>query len=244
MKNRERLKGLIAATFTPMLANGEVNYDEIGNYARYIEKTGINGVFVCGTTGESTSLTTSERKQILSTWVKEAKGAFKIIAHVGSNCQHEAMELASHAQTCGADGIAAIAPSFFKPATVTDLVQFFKPIAASAGNLPFYYYNMPAMTGVNLAVDQFLLEGKKHIPTLAGTKFTHNNLMEMGVCLALNDGEFEVLHGYDEILITGLAMGAVAGVGSTYNYIPSVYQGIIEAMQNNDVEKARILQMR
>ncbi len=244
MKNRERLKGLIAATFTPMLANGEVNYDEIGNYARYIEKTGINGVFVCGTTGESTSLTTSERKQILSTWVKEAKGAFKIIAHVGSNCQREAMELASHAQTCGADGIAAIAPSFSKPATVTDLVQFFKPIAASAGNLPFYYYNMPAMTGVNLAVDQFLLEGKKHIPTLAGTKFTHNNLMEMGVCLALNDGEFEVLHGYDEILITGLAMGAVAGVGSTYNYIPSVYQGIIEAMQNNDVEKARILQMR
>ena len=110
MKNRERLKGLIAATFTPMLANGEVNYDEIGNYARYIEKTGINGVFVCGTTGESTSLTTSERKQILSTWVKEAKGAFKIIAHVGSNCQREAMELASHAQTCGIRAAAACLP--------------------------------------------------------------------------------------------------------------------------------------
>lgn len=92
----------------------------------------------------------------------------------------EAMELASHAQTCGASGITPFAPRT-RLATVTDLVQFFKPIAASAGNLPFYYYNMPAMTGVNLAVDQFLLEGKKHIPTLAGTKFTHNNLMEMGV---------------------------------------------------------------
>ena len=81
------------------------------------------------------------------------------------------------------------------------------------------------MTGVSLSVADFLIEGKKVMSNLVGTKFTHNNLMEMKDCLALNNGEFEVLHGYDEILTAGLALGAVAGVGSTCNYCPSIYKG-------------------
>jgi len=244
MKNYQRLKGLIAATFTPMDSDGNVNYEEISSYARYIAGSGISGVFVCGTTGESSSLTTSERKKILEAWVKEAKGQFKVIAHVGSNCQYDAMELALHAQDTGADAIASIAPCFFKPDSVKELINFFTPIAASAPELPFYYYNMPSMSGVNLPVDKFLIEGKKKIPNLVGTKFTHNNLMEMGVCLNLNNGEFEVLHGYDEILISGVALGAVAGVGSTYNYMPSVYLGIFESMDKGDLISARKLQMK
>ena len=95
-----------------------------------------------------------------------------------------------------------------------------------------------------LPVATFLSEGKKVMPNLVGTKFTHNNLMEMGECLALNNGEFEVLHGYDEILISGLAFGAVAGVGSTYNYLPEVYHGILKAVKEGDFEHARKLQMK
>lgn len=101
---------------------------------------------------------------------------------------------------------------------------------------------MPSMTGVSLPVAQFLVEGKKSMPNLVGVKFTHNNLMEMGECLSLENGAFEVLHGYDEILIAGLAFGAVAGVGSTYNYIPQVYKGIFAAIENNDLSEARRLQ--
>lgn len=103
---------------------------------------------------------------------------------------------------------------------------------------------MPSITGVNLPVDKFLVEGKKKIPNLVGTKFTHNNLMEMGVCIELEQHRFEVLHGYDEILISGLAMGAVAGVGSTYNYIPNVYQAIFDSMKMNDLETARHNQIK
>lgn len=163
---------------------------------------------------------------------------------MGNNSQVEAMELARHAAQTGADAIASMAPCFFKPETVKDLIAFFAPIAESAKELPFYYYNMPSMTGVSLSVATFLEEGKKVIPNLAGTKFTHNNLMEMGECLALNNGEFEVLHGYDEILISGLAFGAVAGVGSTYNYLPEVYHSILKAMEEGDMQKARELQMK
>lgn len=244
MNNYKKLKGLIAATFTPVDTNGDINYSVIRKYAQHIKDSGISGVFVCGTTGEFTSLTTAERKLILEEWIKWGEGDFQIIAHVGSDNQREAMELARHAAAKGADGIGCIAPSFFKPEKVKDLIDFFTPIAASAPQLPFYYYNMPSMTGVNLSVAQFLHEGKKTIPNLAGVKFTHNNLMEMGDCIQLDNGAFEVLHGFDETLICGLALGAVAGVGSTYNYIPHVYLNILKSMESNDVETARAFQMQ
>lgn len=244
MKNYQRLKGLIAASFTPMDVKGKINLSAIDKYADLMAKSNMTGVFVCGTTGESQSLTTSERKSLLEQWIKSADGRFKVIAHVGSNSQVEAMELAHHATEAGADAIAAMAPCFFKPERVKDLIDFFVPIAKSAEELPFYYYNMPSMTGVYLPVAVFLEEGKKEMPNLVGTKFTHNNLMEMGECLALNDGEFEVLHGYDEILIAGLAFGAVAGVGSTYNYIPEIYHGILDAFRKGNIQRARELQMK
>ena len=244
MKNYQRLKGLIAASFTPMDAQGKINLSAINKYADLMAKSDLTGVFVCGTTGESQSLTTNERKNILEQWIKSSNGRFKVIAHIGSNSQVEAVELARHAAEIGADAIAAMAPCFFKPETVKDLINFFTPIANSAEELPFYYYNMPSMTGVFLPVATFLSEGKKVMPNLVGTKFTHNNLMEMGECLALNNGEFEVLHGYDEILISGLAFGAVAGVGSTYNYLPEVYHGILKAVKEGDFEHARKLQMK
>lgn len=244
MKNYERIKGMIAATFTPMNENGDINCEEIKKYADYIASTPITGVFVNGTTGEFSSLTIDERKQLLEAWIKYADKRFKVICHVGSNCQRDSMELAAHAQNSSADGIGSIAPSFFKPATVGDLVDYFAPIAAEASDIPFYYYNMPSMTGVNLPVDQFLSLGRKKIPNLVGTKFTHNNLMEMGQCISLDGGAFEVLHGYDEILISGIAMGAKGGVGSTYNYIPEIYNGIFRAMEANDIDTARELQMK
>lgn len=244
MRNYQRLKGLIAATFTPMDDNGCVSLPVIDSYAERMVESSVTGVFVCGTTGESASLTIDERKSIAEKWVKAIHGRMKVIVHVGNNSQPLAVDLARHAAAIGADGIAAIAPNFFKPERVADLVSFFKPIAAGAADIPFYYYNMPSMTGVCLPVPKFLQEGAKQIPNLAGVKFTHNNLMEMAECLNLENGRFEVLHGYDEVFLTGLALGAVAGVGSTYNYIPKVYQGIIESFEKGDIETARKLQMK
>ena len=237
-------KGAGVAIVTPMYEDGKVNYDKLEELLEFQIANSTDAIIICGTTGESHSLTTDERKVILAQWIKSARKRFKVIAHVGSNCQLEAMELARHAQEVEADAFAAMAPCFFKPSSVKDLVDFFTPIAQSAPDLPFYYYNMPSMTGVSLSVRSFLIEGKKTMPNLVGTKFTHNNLMEMGECLELNNGEFEVLHGYDEILIAGLALGAVAGVGSTYNYLPVVYQNLFDAFKKGDICTARRMQQK
>jgi len=238
------LKGLIAAPFTPMDCNGEINLSMIKPYADHIAAQGcVKGVFICGSTGEYATTTVAERKAAAEAWVKAADGRFKIVVHVGSNCPADSAELAKHAESLGVFAIASIAPNYFKPDCVEDLVAFFKPIAAAAPSTPFYYYNFPGMSGVKLSVVKFLLKAKEEIPTLAGVKFTHNDFMEMQELINLNDGEFNILHGFDEVLIAGVACGAKGGVGSTYNYIPKVYQHVLDAMEAGDLPTARKWQM-
>ncbi len=228
-----------------MHEDGSLNLQVIGPYAEFLmQKKCVTGVFICGTTGESVSLTTEERKAVAEKWMEAVKGKLKVIVHVGGMSQVQCAELAAHAQAIGADMIAAMAPCFFKPGSVDELIGFFKPIAASASRLPFYYYNMPSITGVSLPVHKFLIEGKKQIPNLVGVKFTHNNLMEMQQCIHADGGAFEVLHGFDEILITGLSVGAKAAVGSTYNYVPGIYKAVMEAMEKGDLETAREMQWK
>lgn len=243
MIDSPKITGLISAPFTPMNEDGTLNLAKIKDFCDHVVATKcVNGVFICGTTGEFASMTTEERKAVAQAWMDYSKGKLKVIVHVGGTSQPQSAELAKHAQEIGAYAIGSIAPSFFKPGCVEDLVQYFKPIAAAAPNLPFYYYNMPSITGVTLSVPQFLLRAKEVIPSLRGVKFTHNNLMEMQQCIRLNNGEFDILHGFDEILITGLAEGAKGAVGSTYNYIPYLYHKLMDAMAHNNVEEARRLQ--
>ncbi|WP_295937977.1 dihydrodipicolinate synthase family protein [uncultured Alistipes sp.] len=241
MANKQKLEGLIAAPFTPMAADGTLDTSVVKPYADMLVACGVTGVFICGTTGESASLTTSERMAVAEAWTSAASGRLRVIVHVGTNCAADAIELSRHAQRCGADAIGAMAPYFFKPQTAEELVAWFTPIANS-NELPFYYYNMPSMSGVSVSVPRFLELGGKAMPTLAGVKFTHNNLMEMSQSLMLENGRFEVLHGYDEILLCGLSLGATAAVGSTYNYAAKVYNRLIDAFRAGDIAAAAKLQ--
>lgn len=241
MLKNQKLEGLIAAPFTPMTPDGALCIPVLAKYADLLVEQGVRGVFICGTTGESASLTTAERRSVAEAWVAAAAGRLKVIVHIGSNCAADAIELARHAERCGADAIGSMAPYFFKPQTAEELVAWFTPIANSCA-LPFYYYNMPAMSGVSVSVPRFLELGGKAMPTLAGVKFTHNNLMEMSQCLMLEGGRFEVLHGYDEILLCGLSLGVTAAVGSTYNYAGKIYNRLLDEFHAGNIAAAAELQ--
>lgn len=231
--------GLIAAPFTPMDDEGELKLDMIHRYARHLININMRGAFVCGTTGEGFSLTTGERKLVLEEWLKNANGELKIINHVGSNSLSESKDLAAHSEKTGAYAIAASAPTFFKPATAKELVDFLVPIAAAAPGLPFYFYHIPSLTGVNLSVSDIFATVDGQIPNFAGVKYTHFDLYDMQKCIAYKNGKYKVFHGFDETLVCGLSLGAKSAVGSTYNYISSVYFNLLEAFANNDMEKAR-----
>jgi len=237
--NRIKLTGLIAAPFTPMQSDGALNLDAIENYARWLHGNGVVGAFICGTTGEGFSLTTEERLEVAERWVAVAPKELKVIVHVAHNSLGESQRLAAHAERIGAHAIASIGPTFFRPSSVAQLVEFCAPTAAAAPSLPFYYYHMPVMTGVNLPMIEFLRLASQRIPNLAGIKFTDENLMSFTQCLNFEDGRFNILFGRDEILLAALALGATGAVGSTYNYMAPVYHKVIAAFQAGDLNSAR-----
>ena len=146
-----KLSGLIAAPFTAMRQDGSLNLDFITKQAAYLIETGVSGAFVCGTTGEGQSLSTRERMEVAERWVEAAGTRLKVIVHVAHNSLEESQHSARHAEKIGAHAIASLGPTFFKPATVEQLVDFCIPTAAAAPSLPFYYYHIPVMTGVEPA---------------------------------------------------------------------------------------------
>jgi len=232
---------IITAPHTPMDTAGELRVGSIPAMARHFTAAEIDGVFVGGTSGESMSLTVDERMALAAAWRDEADD-LEIIVHVGHTSLPDARCMAQHAQSIGADAIAAMPPCFFRPASVRDLVDFCARIADAAPRTPFYYYHMPAMTGVDLPMIAFLREAEERIPTLRGIKFTHENLFDFQHCVRFADGRYEILMGRDEILLAGLALGARGAVGSTYNYAAPLYRELLRAWEKADIQKARELQ--
>lgn len=233
------LTGLVAAPFTPFRSNGSLDVAVIARQANLLARNGVSGAFICGTTGEGQSLTMDERKQVVAAWRAAAPASLKVVVHVGHLSLGVSCDLAKHAQDAGADAIATIAPSFFKPAGVAELVAWCEQVAAAAPKLPFYYYHMPAMTGVTIPVTEFLTHTGSRIPTLAGIKFTHEDLFDYGRASQVANGKFDMLFGRDEILLAGLAIGAVGAVGSTYNFAAPLFTGLIKAFNAGDLATAR-----
>lgn len=240
----KRLSGLIAAPHTAFRADGSLALDVIPLQARLLAHNGVSGAFICGTTGEGSSLTGEERRQVVEAWVAARPAGLAVIVHVGHLSIGDACAYAAHAQAAGADAVAALAPSFFRPPGLTELVSWCARIAAAAPKLPFYYYHMPAMTGVSFPAADFLQAANAVIPNLAGVKFTHENLMDFGRSMEVADGKFTMLFGRDEILLSGLVLGAPGAVGSTYNFAAPLYLRIIEAFKRGDLAAARRDQLK
>lgn len=240
--NYQKIKGLITATFSPFDSKSQLDLGIIPAYAEHLKKNGVVGAFINGTTGEGASLTLSEKKALTAAWAPYNSEDFKVIAMVSGTSQAEGIELAAFAQEQGIYGISSNAPFYVKPGSVESLTDFLKPIAAAAPNLAFYFYHIPLLTQVNLSMVRLLDVAGTKIPSFAGIKYTHTDLMEFNQCLRHQNSKFDILWGWDEMLLAGLAMGAKGGVGSTYNYAAPLYQKIIQAFEEKDLNKALALQ--
>ena len=240
-----KISGLVAAAFTPMKTDGSINLKPVERLAEHYEQSGVEGVFVAGTTGEGHSLCMEERRRLAAWWSEVARdSSLKIIVHVGHNSLAEARELAAHAQKTGAHAISACCPSYFKPGNIERLVASCQMIASGAPKLPFYYYHIPAWTGVSLSMPEFLALGRKRLPSLAGLKYSDRDASVFHQCLCAADGVFDVLYGNDETYLAALSMGGRGAVGSTYNFAAPIYHRITDAFLKSDFEAARMEQSR
>lgn len=236
----QKLSGLIAAPHTPFDKNGEVNFAVIDQIATLLIKQGVKGVYICGTTGEGLNCSVAERKSVAERWVSAAQGKLSITVHTGALSIVDTLELTSHAETLDVFGTSIIAPCFFKPGSVEELVDYCATIAASAPTKAFYYYHS-GMSGVMFDMEQFLIKANKVIPNLAGIKFNHSDLYEFQRCLRVCDGKFDIPFGVDEFLPGGLAVGAIGAVGSTYNYAAPLYLEIIDAFNRGNQDTVSAL---
>lgn len=231
----KKLTGLIAAPHTPFDSSNNVNFEEIDKIAKHLIKDGVKGIYVCGTTGEGIHCSVEERKAIAERWVSASNNQLDIIVHTGALSIIDTLELTRHADTLDILATSAIGPCFFKPGSVADLVEYCATIAAAAPSKGLYYYHS-GMSGVNLNMEEFLIQADKHIPNLSGLKFNSGDLYEYQRCLRACDGKFDIPFGVDEHLPGALAVGAKSAVGSTYNYAAPHFNSIIEAFNRGDQE--------
>lgn len=239
-----RLRGLVAATYTPFRADGAVNEARVAPMVDHLIRQQISGLYVLGSTGEGISLTSEERKAVAAAFVAATDGRIPVIVQVGTESLAAARDLAHHAQQIGADAVSAVSPIYFKPDTVEALVDSMAQVAGGAPDLPFYYYHIPGATGLTLSPLAFFQLALERIPNLRGIKFTSPAVQDYQACVELAGDDFEVMWGLDEMLLSGLAAGATAAVGSTYNYAPAVYHHILNAFDQGNLEEANRWQSR
>lgn len=237
-----RIEGLVAATFSTFKRDGSVDLEQIPPLVEKLIQDGVKGIFICGTNGEGPNLTIEERMLIAEQYAKAINKRILLLVHVGHSSIAEAQKLAAHAQTIDADAISSVSAFYFKPNSAAIMVDCMAAIASAAPGLPFYYYHIPTLTGVAIDLLEFLKLGEQKIPSLAGIKYTASTLHEYQACLNYKKGKFDILFGYDELLLPALSVGAKGAIGSTYTFAATLYLQILEHFRNGRISEAQEMQ--
>jgi len=240
------LQGLIAAPFTPMHQDGSLNLSLIPDYYRMLKANGINGAFICGSTGEGVSMTAKEKMAVAEAWAVCSKNDtdFKVMTLLGGTSITDCKELAKHAEGIGLFGVSFTAPFYFEPVDITMLAKACIAVAEAVPDIPFYYYHIPVLTGVNFPMISLLKELDGNLPNFAGIKYTHEDFMDFLSCLHFANRKYDMLWGRDENMLPALAIGAKGAVGSTFNYAAPLYHSLMEAFKNGDLELASQFQQQ
>ena len=238
--NRLKLvKGLFSAPFTPLFSDGSLNLEAIPQLVDNLIEDGVVGAFICGSNGEGPNLTTEERMKVAEVFVKASNKRIQIWVHVGHSSISESRKLIRHAYEIGADAASAVAAFYFKPSSVENLVDCMAEIASGCPEIPFYYYHIPMLTGVGMDMFRFLELAEKQIPNLHGIKYTSNTIWEYQACVNHFGDRFNILYGFDEMLLPALSVGAKAAIGSTYNFAAPLYLEVVAAFEKGDISAAR-----
>jgi N-acetylneuraminate lyase len=215
-------------------------------YYSFLEKNGITGAFINGSTGEGVSLTQKEKNINASKWAEcmKAGGKIRVINLVGGTSYQECIECAIFSLEAGLSAIAVVSPYYFKPVSDTQLAEFVARVGEAVPEMPLYFYHIPVLTGVSLPMAGFLARISDMLPNFAGIKYTHEDFMDFLVCLGYKNGRYDMLWGRDECMLSALVLGCRGAVGSTYNYAAPLYLSLIDAFTRGDLELARKLQQK
>ena len=239
MKEKTIFQGVATAIVTPMNENG-VDYDAFGRLIDWQIEQGINGLVVAGTTGEGSTLSDEEHREVLAYAVKRINGRVPCIAGTGSNDTAYAIELTKYACSIGCDAMLVVTP-YYNKATQKGLVKMFNAIA-DASTKPIIVYNIPSRTGVNIEPATFV-ELAKH-PRIVAIKEASGNLSKMVEEFAFLDGSLDIYSGNDDQIVPTLSMGGKGVISVLSNIMPKETVAMCDAFFAGDVATAAKMQCK
>ena len=233
-------KGAGVAIVTPFTQDDKVNFEELGKMIDFQIAGGTDAIIICGTTGESSTLTHEEHDECIKFAVEHTAGRVPVIAGTGSNSTAEAIRLSTHAQNNGADALLLVTP-YYNKATQKGLIQHYTAIANSV-DLPIILYNVPSRTGVNI-LPQTAVTLAKNVKNIVAVKEASGNISQVAELAALADGCIDIYSGNDDQVVPLLSLGGVGVISVLSNVMPKLTHDMVMSYLNGDVKLSRQLQL-
>ena len=230
-------KGAGVAIVTPFTQDDKVNFEELGKMIDFQIAGGTDAIIICGTTGESSTLTHDEHDACIKFAVEHTAGRVPVIAGTGSA---EAIRLSTHAQNNGADALLLVTP-YYNKATQKGLIQHYTAIANSV-DLPIILYNVPSRTGVNI-LPQTAVTLAKNVKNIVAVKEASGNISQVAELAALADGCIDIYSGNDDQVVPLLSLGGVGVISVLSNVMPKLTHDMVMSYLNGDVKLSRQLQL-
>lgn len=233
-------KGAGVAIVTPFTQDDKVNFEELGKMIDFQIAGGTDAIIICGTTGESSTLTHEEHDACIKFAVEHTAGRVPVIAGTGSNSTAEAIRLSTHAQNNGADALLLVTP-YYNKATQKGLIQHYTAIANSV-DLPIILYNVPSRTGVNI-LPQTAVTLAKNVKNIVAVKEASGNISQVAELAALAGGCIDIYSGNDDQVVPLLSLGGVGVISVLSNVMPKLTHDMVMSYLNGDVKLSRQLQL-
>ena len=233
-------KGAGVAIITPMKANGEVNYEKFADLIDFQIQNGTDAIIVCGTTGESSTLTHEEHLSVIKFCAQKVAGRVPVIAGTGSNCTKTAIYLSQEAEKYGVDAVLLVSP-YYNKATQNGLYVHFKMIADSI-SIPVILYNIPSRTGCNIEPET-IVKLCTDVKNIVAVKEASGNIKQVATLAALAKGKVDIYSGNDHEIVPILSLGGKGVISVLSNVAPRQTHDICEKFFKGDVEGSLAMQL-
>ena len=232
--------GAGVAIVTPMHDDGSVNYAALGELIEMQIAGGTDAIIICGTTGESSTLTDDEHRECIRYTIEKVNKRIPVIAGTGSNDTAYAIELSKDAEAMGADGLLVVTP-YYNKTSQRGLVAHYTAIA-DAVNIPIILYNVPSRTGVNISLDTYkILAEHKNI---AAAKEASGNISAIAKLIAECGDKLDVYSGNDDQIVPIMSVGGLGVISVLSNVMPKETHEMAMACIEGNYEKAREMQLK
>lgn len=233
-------KGSGVAIVTPMHENGAVNYEQFAKLLEFQIANGTDAIIVCGTTGESSTLTHEEHLEVIRYCAEKVAGRVPVIAGTGSNCTETAIYLSTEAEKSGVDGLLLVSP-YYNKATQNGLYAHFKAIADSV-KLPCILYNVPSRTGCNI-LPETVVRLCRDVENIVGVKEASGNISQIAHLAAIAGGCVDIYSGNDDQIVPIMSLGGLGVISVLANVAPAQTHEICRTYLDGDVKESCRLQL-